>query len=94
MTSGSEPPHLSNRHRDTVEKIFRHPVSHNIEWKPVLSLLAAVGTVDERHDGKVVVTLGEETEVFERPRGKDVDEQEVVDLRRMLGNAGYRPADG
>lgn len=94
MASAKEPMHLSNRHRDTVEKIFQHPLSHNIEWRPVLSLLEAVGTVEERHDGKLAVTLGAETEVFERPRGKDVDAQEVVDLRRMLSNAGYRPVDG
>ncbi len=94
MASASGPMHLSNRHRDTVEKIFQHPLSHNIEWRPVLSLLEAVGTVKERHDGKIVVTLGAETETFERPRGKDVDTQEVVDLRRMLSNAGYRPVAG
>jgi hypothetical protein len=37
------------------------------------------------------VTVGDETEVFERPRHKDLDTQLVVDLRRMLKNAGYAP---
>jgi hypothetical protein len=37
------------------------------------------------------VTLGEETEVFDRPHGKDVDVQVLVDLRRMLRNAGLEP---
>ena len=41
--------------------------------------------------GKVKVTLGPETETFHRPRHKDVDVQMVVDLRRMLTNAGYNP---
>jgi hypothetical protein len=93
MASGHGPAHLTSRHSDTLEKIFRHPLSHNIEWESVLSLLEAVGTVETRHDGKIVVTLEPEIEVFERPRGKDVDAQEVVDLRRMLSNAGYRPLD-
>lgn len=93
MESERSPAPLDNRHRDTIEKIFQHPLSHNIEWRPVLSLLEAVGTVEERHDGKIVVTLGSETEIFERPRGKDVDAQELVDLRRMLSNAGYRSVD-
>jgi hypothetical protein len=35
------------------------------------------------------VTLGPETETFERPSDKDIDSQQVVDLRRMLRNAGY-----
>jgi hypothetical protein len=37
------------------------------------------------------VTLGAETETFERPNDKDIDAQQVVDLRRMLQNAGYGP---
>ena len=92
MTSGLEPEHLDNRHRDTLRQIFQHPTSHNIEWHAVLSLLEAVGTVTVRHDGKVVVRLGPEQEFLDPPAGKDIDEQMVVDLRRMLGNAGYRPA--
>jgi hypothetical protein len=92
MTSGLEPEHLDNRHRDTLREIFRHPTSHNIEWRAVLSLLETVGDVTVRHDGKVAVKLGPEQEFLDPPTGKDIDEQMVVDLRRMLGNAGYRPA--
>ncbi|MGH2963880.1 MAG: hypothetical protein ACRDMH_00650 [Solirubrobacterales bacterium] len=79
---------LNRHHRDTLQKILSHPASGNIEWRRVLALLEAVGTVDEEHNGKFKVTLGRETEVFERPRGKDIDVQMVVDLRRMLGSAG------
>jgi hypothetical protein len=92
MTSGLEPEHLDNRHRDTLREIFRHPTSHNLEWRAVLSLLEAVGDVTVRHDGKVAVRLGPEQEFLDPPTGKDIDEQMVVDLRRMLGNAGYRPS--
>ena len=42
---------LSSNHRDTLARIFEHPVSHNIEWQAVLSLLRQVGTVDQEHDG-------------------------------------------
>ena len=37
--------HLSSRHRDTVERIFRHPASRNNEWHDVVSLLETIGTV-------------------------------------------------
>lgn len=91
MTSpGSE--HLDSRHRDTLRQIFEHPSSHNIEWRAVLSLLEAVGTVTERHDGKVAVRVGSEQEFLEPPAGKDVDVQLVVDVRRMLATAGYGPS--
>jgi hypothetical protein len=92
MTSGLDPEHLDNRHRDTLREIFRHPTSHNIEWRAVLSLLEAVGTVSVRHDGKVAVKLGPEQEFLEPPAGKDIDTQMVVDLRRMLSEAGYAPS--
>ena len=94
MSSTSEPVHLNNHHRDTLAQIFQHPVSHNIEWRAVLSLLEVVGTVEASRDGKFVVTLGAETEILTRPRDKDIDVQEVVDLRRMLSNAGYGPETG
>jgi hypothetical protein len=82
---------LDSHHRATVEKIFSHPTSHNIDWRDVLSLLEAAGTVHHEHDGKFKVTLGDETEVFEPPKGHDIDTQMVVDLRRMLKGAGVAP---
>jgi hypothetical protein len=83
--------HLNNHHRDTLRKVFDHPTSGNIEWRQVLSLLEAVGTVTEEHNGMFKVALGPETEVFERPHSKDVDERMVLDLRRMLREAGFSP---
>jgi hypothetical protein len=71
---------------------MEHPTSHNIEWRAVMSLLEAVGEVNVRHDGKVAVKIGPELEFLVPPAGKDVDEQMVSDLRRMLTNAGYRHA--
>ena len=81
---------LDHRHRDTVEKIFSHS-SGNVEWRQVLSLLEAIGATQEEHNGKLKVTLGTETEVLHPPRGKDVDTQMLVDLRRMLTQAGFAP---
>ena len=82
---------LDAHHRKTVEKLFTHPTSHNIQWHDVLSLLQAVADVDEGHEGRYKVTLGDETEVFPIPRGADIDTQMVVDLRRMLKGAGIGP---
>jgi len=82
---------LNGHHRATVAKIFQHPVSHNIQWHDVLSLIEGVGTVVQEHEGRYKVTLGSETETFAAPRGHDVDEQMVVDLRRMLSGAGIGP---
>ena len=75
-------------HRATLERILRHPASGNIEWREVKALLDAVGATTEEHNGKLKVTLGGETEVLEPPRGKDIDAQLIVDLRRILRRAG------
>jgi hypothetical protein len=83
--------HLNNHHRDTLRKLFEHPPSHNIEWREIESLLEAVGTMTKEANGKIVVSVGPETEVMHPPHGKDVDRQMIVDLRRMLENAGYSP---
>jgi hypothetical protein len=83
--------HLNNHHHDTLEKIFGHPASGNLEWRAVLSLLETVGSVTAEHNGKLKVTVGPETEVVHVPRGKDVPVQLIVDLRRMLTQAGFGP---
>ncbi|HZD69756.1 MAG TPA: hypothetical protein VFA45_12890 [Actinomycetes bacterium] len=82
---------LNHRHHDMLERIFSHPSSGNIERRQVLSLLEAVGTTTEGPNGKLRVTLGPETQVLQPPGGKDIDRQMVVDLRRMLTNAGLAP---
>ena len=86
--------HLSNHHRETLRSILQHPSGHNIEWKAVLSLLSAVGSVDETNEGRFRVVVGDEEQVFTRPRRKDIDVQTVVDLRRLLVNAGFANAAG
>jgi hypothetical protein len=91
MSSMPPPVHLNSHHRETLAQIHRHPAGHNIEWHSVLSLLEAVASVEETHHGQFLVTLGNETETFEPPKHKDIDMQQVVDLRRMLTNAGYGP---
>ena len=82
---------LAHRHRDTLEQIFEHPSSGNVEWRRVRSLLDAVSTTVEERNGKLRVSLGGETEVITPPHGKDVDVQLLVDLRRMLTKAGLGP---
>jgi hypothetical protein len=78
------PPKLNADHRETLERIFAHPTSANIEWRQVRSLLEAVGTVREHHNGKLEVSVGATTQVLQPPRDKDVDVAQIGDLRRLL----------
>lgn len=82
---------LEHHHRDTLERIFAHPTSTNVEWRQVRSLLEAIGAITDEHNGKVKISLGGRTEVLQPPRGKDVDKETIVELRKMLAGAGYEP---
>jgi hypothetical protein len=85
-------PDLSNNHRDTLNKIFAHPVSHNVEWQDVIGLLGAVGDIEER-TSNYAVTLGSETEVLHRHgSAKSLDADEVLSLRKLLASHGIEPA--
>jgi hypothetical protein len=87
---------LNSDHRDVVRRLFAVPPSENIKWRQVRSLLDALGAVTEERNGKLRVELGGEVEVLEPPRGKDIDRQMIVDLRRMLSRATdlfVRPRD-
>lgn len=87
---------LNSDHRDVVKRLFAVPPSENIEWRQVRSLLEALGSVTEEHNGKLKVDLGGEVEVLVPPRHKDIDRQMLVDLRRMLSHAAdvfVRPAE-
>ena len=89
MPSISGPEHLSGHHRDTLLQIFQEKTNHNVEWHDVVSLLEAIGSIEQRHDDMVLFRVGQETEVFRRPHDKDIDGQQLVDLRRILTSAGY-----
>jgi hypothetical protein len=79
---------ISGRHLVTAERILSHPAGHNIEWRDAAALLAELDAIAEESNGRFLVTLGGESRVFDRPLGKDLDVQQVVDLRRMLTAAG------
>jgi hypothetical protein len=50
-----------------------------------------VGTVEETHKGNLLVTMDGETETFDPGRHKDIDAEQLANLRRLLKKAGYGP---
>ena len=42
---------LDHHHRLTAQRLFSHPLCHNIQWHDVCSLLARFGEVHETHRG-------------------------------------------
>jgi hypothetical protein len=74
MSSISGPEHLSGHHRDTLLQIFQEKTNHNVEWHDVVSLLEAIGSIEQQHDDMFLFRIGQETEVLTRPSEKDIDE--------------------
>ena len=84
---------MNKRHQKTLNSIFAHPTSGNIQWRDVESLLKYLGAViSERAGSRVAVLLNDRVAVFHRPYpGPNMDKGAVKDLRRFLESAGIIP---
>jgi hypothetical protein len=87
--------HLASRHRTALRAVFQHPIAHNLEWRAVVGLLGALGSIEEHDDGKLAVEVNGEHLVLQRPKHKDVtDALEVLDIRHFLERAGVTRPKG
>jgi hypothetical protein len=76
---------LSHSHQRTFDRIFQHPISHNLEWRDVHALLNEWGEVEKEHNGNLKVTRNGHTLVLRPTSHKDVAEMdEVMALRHFL----------
>ncbi len=85
------PTKLDHHHRMTLQKIFGHPLNHNIQWHDVCSLLGRFGEVHETHRGNWAVTIEGETFSFGSTRSRDLTEDQVVKVRHFLRALGLSP---
>jgi hypothetical protein len=77
--------------RRTLDAIFRHPLAHNLSWRDVVSLMGAIGEVDEKTNGEVVFHLAAEQLSMKKPHTKDLTSDDVMNLRHALTRAGWAP---
>jgi hypothetical protein len=82
-------PQLSGSHRSTYDAVFQHPVSRNLIWRDVRSMLAALpGAEQQERNGTLKVTRNGHTLTLHAPLRKNVtDIHEVMQLRRFLENS-------
>jgi hypothetical protein len=81
----SLPPLLHGSHLRTYEKIFQHPVSHNLAWHDVFSLFRHLGDVSVELNGHLKVTRNGHVLILPSSRTKDVAEvEELMKLRHFL----------
>ena len=87
-------PAMSHKHQHLVESIFRDPISGNIHWREVESLLHHLGAEGESLSGaRLRVKLHGHEDVLHRPHhGNTLDRSAVKILREYLGRARVTPS--
>jgi hypothetical protein len=78
--------------RRTLDAIFRHPLSHNLSWREVVSLFTAIGGAEEKHNGEFEFRAGDQSLAMKKPRTKDLTGPDVMDLRHFLNRTGWLPS--
>jgi hypothetical protein len=84
---------MNARQAKTLAAIFGHPTPGNIRWNEIVSLIRAVGDVDEKRSGsRVAFTVNGLTHINHKPHpGSEVGRASVRDIRDFLKDAGIIP---
>ena len=81
---------MSHKHEQLIRSIFRDPVSANIHWREIESLLHHVGANLEPLSGaRIRVRLNRMEGILHRPhQGSTLDRNAIQHLREFLARAG------
>ena len=81
---------MSHKHLHLLHSIFDGPLSSNIHWREVESLLHHLGaTVESAHGARFRVTLNKVEGFLHHPHNSNVcDKQTIKLLREFLTHAG------
>ncbi len=84
---------MKHKHQKTLELIFARPVSGNIKWRDIESLLVYVGAeLSERQGSRVGIRLFGERRVFHRPHpSPSTDKGAVASIRKWLAENEVKP---
>ena len=75
---------LDNRQHHTLERIFAHPIAHDLHWNEVEHLLLDLGDVGHTHTGHFSVTINGVVKVVTGKRQRELTADQVVELRHIL----------
>jgi hypothetical protein len=78
-------PALSGSDLRTYEKLFQHPLSHNLEWHDVQTMLGRLGQIHVEPNGHISFARNGHALVLHRPHTKDItDMHELMEIRHFL----------
>ncbi|OGA19082.1 MAG: hypothetical protein A3G25_06960 [Betaproteobacteria bacterium RIFCSPLOWO2_12_FULL_63_13] len=85
---------MSHKHENLIQAIFRDPISANIHWREVESLLRHLdAAIEELSGARLRVKLNGYEDVLHRPHHSNtLGRQDVKNLREFLGRARVTPS--
>jgi hypothetical protein len=85
---------MSNKHANLLRTIFHDPISANIHWREIESLLHHLGAaVEPAHGARFRVVLNNvETFLHHPHHSSECDRQGIKQLREFLAHAGVTPS--
>jgi hypothetical protein len=85
---------VSHKHDNLLRAIFHDPVSGNLQWREIESLLKHLGASMESLSGtRVRVKLNGAEGILHRPHGGNtLGRQDIVHLREYLSHARMTPS--
>lgn len=84
-------PDLTVAARRVLDRIFQHPLSHNLSWRDVIGLFESAGEVEHSQSGNLVLKLGTDHLPFKMTGDKDLSADDVMALRHFLNRVGWTP---
>lgn len=84
---------MNSKHSKTLSIVFSSPVTGNLEWRKIESLLVALGAKVIEGDGsRVSFIINNEKGDFHRPHpGKEAKRYQVKNVKDFLTRAGITP---
>lgn len=83
---------MSHHTKKTLEALFAHPISSNIDYGDVVHALSSVGVeVEEKTANKVALTKDGHTVTIHRPHQHALPKDEVATIRGFLTDCGISP---
>ena len=85
---------MNHKHQKTWDKIFQHPISHDLKWNDVMKLLAALDVeIVLNHSGATQIKLnGIESTLPRHTHAKVSNQHELMEIRHFLQQTGLAKA--
>ncbi len=79
------------RSAKTLEALYAHPIPANLHWTDVLTLIRRFGSVEPQRHGPLHVDVGGHGLTLKHTNAKQVDKDQVIQLRDFLKGLGITP---